>query len=166
MTVAPEFSRLVPVDRIGLAGPEQHIEATAAERQALAARLGVPAVLALSATFRLSRGEAGRIAATAQLAGRLVRQCVVSLEPFETDIAEDFAVVFVPEADLAEEIDLTGADEIPYTGGAIDIGEAIAEQVALTLDPYPHRPGAVLPAKVTAAPDSPFAALARRSRPH
>ncbi len=162
MTGGPEFSRLVPVDRIGPGGIEQTVTATPAECAALAARLGVPSVLALAATFRLVRGEAGRIAATAALAGRLVRECVVSLEPFETGIAEDFAVAFVPEAALGEAIDLEGVDEIPYAGGAIDLGEAAAEQLALTLDPYPRKPGAALDAAVAGEQESPFAVLRGR----
>ena len=162
MTGRPEFSRPVPADRIGPGGLEQTIEATAAERAALAVRLGVPEVLALAATFRLSRGAAGRIAARAHLAGRLVRECVVSLDPFTADIAEDFSVAFVPEASLDAAIDLEGDDEIPYTGGVIDIGEAVAEQVALTLDPYPRRPGATLAEAAMSDPALPFAALERR----
>lgn len=161
MTVAPEFSRPLPVERIGPGGLEQAVEATAAECRALAVRLGVPAVLALAATLRLSREAGGRIAATARLTGRLVRDCVVTLEPFEADIAEDFAVNFVPEALLREAIDLEGVDEIPYAGGTIDLGEAVAEQVALTLDPYPRKPGAA-PEPVGPASESPFAVLWQR----
>jgi uncharacterized metal-binding protein YceD (DUF177 family) len=123
-------------------------------------------VLALAATFRLVRTGAGRIAATAELRGRLVRDCVVTLEPFETAIEEAFSVVFVPEPLLGAAIDLDGPDEISYAAGAIDLGEAVAEQVALALDPYPKSPGAALPdvpADAPAeAPESPFAGLARR----
>jgi uncharacterized metal-binding protein YceD (DUF177 family) len=166
VTVIPEFSRKLAVERIGPGGLVQTLEATAAEREALAARLRVPAVLALAATFRLTRGQAGRIEAAAHLSGRLVRECVVTLEPFETDIAEDFTVAFVPEALLSDSIELEGEDEIPYAGGVIDLGEAVAEQVALSLDPYPKRPGAILPEEAAEPPESPFAALARRGRAH
>jgi uncharacterized metal-binding protein YceD (DUF177 family) len=164
---AAEFSRPVPVDRIGPGGLDLEIVATEAECAALAVRLGVPAVLALSARFHLRRGTEGRIAATARLAGRLVRDCVVSLEPFETAIAEEFALVFVPAALLGEAIDVTApADDVPYAGSAIDLGEAVAEQVALSLDPYPRRPDAALPVDDGAVPDSPFAVLAARRPKH
>lgn len=166
MTQAPEFTRPVPVERIGSGGLTRTVSATEAECVALARRLGVPAVRSLSATFHLTRGTGGRIAAAASLAGRLVRDCVVSLEPFETDIAEEFALLFVPSDDLPETIELEGADEIPYAGGTIDLGEAAAEQVALTLDPYPKKPGATLPDDATQDAESPFAVLAQRDRPH
>jgi len=162
VTAPAEFSRPLAVDRVGAAGLMQRIEATPAECAALAGRLGVPGVPAFAATFRLSRGEAGRIAAQGRLEGRLVRDCVVTLDPFEAPVAEDFAVAFVPEESLGEAIDLEGEDEIPYAGNTIDLGEAAAEQLALTLDPYPRRPGAELPAEAMEAPGSPFAALARR----
>ena len=162
MTAPTEFARPLPVDRVRAGGLVQTVTATAAECAALAERLGVPGVLALAATFRLHHDGAGRIAATAQLTGRLVRDCVLTLEPFETDIAEDFAVVFVPAATLGEAIGLTGDDEIPYAADTIDLGEATAEQVALTLDPYPHGPGAALPEAATEQPRSAFAVLAER----
>jgi len=159
LTVVPEFSRPVRVDRIGADGLTQRIEATEAECAALAVRLDVPAVRRLAATFTLRRGESGRIAAEGRLAARLVRVCVVSLDEFETDMDETFSVLFVPEGALGEALDLEGDDEIPYAGGAIDLGDAAAEQVALTLDPYPRRPGAELPAEAGEAAESPFAVL-------
>jgi hypothetical protein len=163
MTAVPEFHRPVAVDRIGAAGLDQRVAASPAECAALAARLGIPAVGSLACAFRLTRAEGGRIAAAAWLEARLVRESVVSLEPFEADHVEDFAVVFVPEAALAEDPDLDAPDEIPYGGGMIDLGEAAAEQLALTLDPYPRRPGEALDLDDDAAPPtSPFAALARR----
>lgn len=162
MSVKPEFSRPVPVDRIGPAGQEQRIAATADECAALAARLGVPDLRAFSATFRLAPQEGGRIEARGHLAGRLVRECVVSLELFEAPVEEAFTIVFVPETVLDEAVDPEGDDEIPYAGATIDLGEAAAEQLALTLDPYPRRPGAELPPTATDEPESPFAALARQ----
>ena len=166
MIATPELSRTLAVERIGPGGLVQSLAATPAECAALARRFAIPAVLSLTATFRLARGEAGRIAASATLTGRLTRDCVVSLEPFETDIAESFAVAFVPEETLGEAVDLAGEDEIPYAGNVIDLGEATAEQVALTLDPYPKRPGVVLPAAATDAPDSPFASIGEQLRRH
>lgn len=161
MTERPEFSRPVPVDRIAPPGQEQRIEASAEECAALAVRLGVPEVRTFAASFRLVRREGGRIEGHGHLTGRLVRECVVSLDLFEAPVEEDFAVVFVPEAALEEDIDLEGEDEIPYAGGTIDLGEAAAEQLALTLDPYPRRPGAELPETAQEARESPFAVLQR-----
>jgi hypothetical protein len=52
-------------------------------------------------------------------------------------------------------------DEIPTGPGAVaDLGEALAEQLALALDPYPRAPDAALPPEAEEAPASPFARLA------
>jgi uncharacterized metal-binding protein YceD (DUF177 family) len=161
MSVAPEFSRPLALDRIG-AAYETEVAATAEECAALARRLGVPSVASLACRFRLRRGAAGRIAAEAELRARLTRECVVTLDAFEADVAEAFSLVFVPEGTESDDPDPESDDEIPYAGTALDLGEAAAEQLALTLDPYPHKPGAELPAEAEKGPESPFAALARR----
>jgi len=67
----------------------------------------------------------------------------------------------VPDGTQEEEGDPESDDEIPYLGASIDLGEATVEQLALTLDPYPRKPDAVLPEEEL--PDAvvhPFAALA------
>ncbi|HEY1452267.1 MAG TPA: DUF177 domain-containing protein, partial [Roseiarcus sp.] len=50
----------------------------------------------------------------------------------------------------------------PVIDGKIDLGALTAEHFALGLDPYPRKPGAEFVAPdEQAAPDSPFAALAK-----
>jgi uncharacterized metal-binding protein YceD (DUF177 family) len=162
--VSAEFSRPIAAERIGAAETRIDVEANVEERQALAERMRVPALLALRCGFALRR-ETGAIRATAMLHARLTRECVVSLEEFETALDEDFALRFVPEGTESTEIDPEKDDEIPYANGTIDLGEAAAEQLALALDPYPRKPGAVLPEEAE-APTSPFAALDALRRRH
>ena len=63
-------------------------------------------------------------------------------------IRETLDLRFVPEAqqdaaiDEDREIDSSEADEIGYEGSAFDLGEAIAESLALAIDPYATGPGA------------------------
>ena len=182
-TIRPEFSRRIPVARIGAHGMEQAIEASSTERRALAERLGLPAVASLTCRFQLAAPIHGEIAVEAELRAEVTQVCVVSLEPFEATVAERFALRFVPAGAEAAEaadddaIDLAAPDELAYAGDAIDIGEAAAEQLALALDPYPRMPGipdiALAPEGEAAVPPDeapgqphPFAALARlRARP-
>ena len=59
-------------------------------------------------------------------------------------------------------------DEIE-TGGQVDLGELVAEEVALALDPYPRHPDAALPPEASDPEENPFAALAAlkgRQPPH
>jgi hypothetical protein len=55
-------------------------------------------------------------------------------------------------------------DDIPYTGPAFDLGEAVAQSLALAIDPYAAGPEADAVRKETGLTDKqasgPFAALA------
>ena len=162
--MTPEFSRLVRVDSIGPEGMVVELAATAEECAAVAIRLGVPAVASLACRFRLEPAAGGRVAAHGRLTVKLTRECVVSLDPFETSHAERFRLRFVPAGTESDDVDPESDDEIPYAEGAIDLGEAAVEQLALDLDPYPRSPGAELPTADDAAPTGPFAALAALRR--
>ncbi len=159
----PEFARPLPLYRLGQEESEHTIEANATECAAIAVRLRLPAVELLSCRFALRR-DGDRVAARGMLQARIVQECVVSLEPFETELREDFKVLFVPAGTEREnENDPLAIDEVPCTAGVIDLGEAAVEQLALGLDPYPRRPGAALPeADRAAVSEHPFAGLAPR----
>ena len=156
-----ELSRPFPVERTG-EGIVYEVEAKPTEREAVARRMGLEAILSLSCRFDLRREAGHVIAAKGTLRALVVQACVVTLEPFEAVVAEDFAVRFVPEDQESETVDIDTEDEIPYAGGVIDLGEATSEQLALALDPFPRKPGAELAAEEIEASDGPFAALARR----
>jgi uncharacterized metal-binding protein YceD (DUF177 family) len=91
----------------------------------------------------------------------VVRTCVVSLDEFEAKVEERFKIRFVPSGQETDDDDPESIDEIPYEGRLIDIGEAVAEQLGLALDPYPRKPGAELPSELGAEDSGPFAALAK-----
>ena len=87
----------------------------------------------------------------------------MSLDNFPQGVTERFQLRFVPAGQESDDEDPDAPDEIPYAGNALDLGEAAAEQLALALDPYPHKPGV---APVEADPEAdmqpnPFAALTR-----
>lgn len=170
LSTAPqvELHRPLALDRIPPHGFETEIAASPSECAALAVRLCIPAVQALSCRFRLHKLPQGAVAAEGVLQASVVRVCVVTLDDFPVEIGETFRVRFVPagtesdEADLLA--DLESDDEIPYEGVFIDLGEATAEQLALALDPYPRKPDAVLPEAASDAEGSPFSVLASRMR--
>lgn len=161
--MTPEFSRPLPLERIPRAGLTLEVAAEAAECAALATRMAIPAVLALSCRFDLAAGPGGLVLASGQLKALTRRICVVSLDEFDTETEERFRLRFVPAGRESEDDDPNSDDEVPYQGGLIDLGEAAAEQLALALDPWPRKPGARLPEADEAA-QRPFAALARRAR--
>ncbi len=142
------------------------VEATGAECAAIAGRLLVPSVEAVRCEWTLRPSTGGVVLAGGRLHARLHQECVVSLEPFPVEVSEAFDVHFVPagqESDAADEPD--EPDELPYDGAGLDLGEATVEQLALSLDPYPRKPGAVLPDEAGEQAANPFDALARLRRP-
>ncbi|MFT8325719.1 DUF177 domain-containing protein [Gluconobacter oxydans] len=157
MSHSPEFSRRIPFNRLG-SGLDETIEASAAERKALAARLGIPEIETLVCRFRLTPSENRSVLAEGHLSAKVTQICVITSEPFEDVLAETFFLKFIPAADMPEDefdidsINLDGPDEVPHDGKAVDIGEAAAEQLALMLDPYPRKPGAGLENAVDVAP--------------
>jgi uncharacterized metal-binding protein YceD (DUF177 family) len=158
-------STTILVDRVGAAGIERTVTADEAQRQALAERLGVPEVLAFTCRFRLKRGgdtARGEIVADGVLDAVVTRICVVSLDAFAQPMHVVFRVRFVRAGTESAEIDPDSDDDVTYDGGSIDLAEAAEEQIALELDPYPHKPGADLPTDAGEEQTSPFAALAGR----
>lgn len=146
---APEFSRIVK-DR-QLPAAVLVLEAEEAEREALAARFGIPLVESLRAEVSLEQdGKAVRV--TGRLTARILQNCAVSGEEFEVEIDEPLALRFVEEGttdpalleDAEIEIELSGdeCDEIEYSGESFDLGEAVAQSLGLAIDPYAEGPGA------------------------
>jgi uncharacterized metal-binding protein YceD (DUF177 family) len=140
-----------------------------AERGAVARRLGLPSVDRLEAHVTLAKtGDVVR--ASGRLGASLDQSCVVTSDPVPAHVDEPFELLFMPEPDVSgagEEIELgkSDCDVVFYDGAAIDLGTAIADTLALSLDPYPRSAGADAALKeagvMTEEQASPFAALAK-----
>ncbi len=169
--LAAVFTRKLRVSLVAGGPVERDVEADAAECAALANLFGLPGIGRLSGAFVLTHERGGVIGATLRLFARVRQICVVSLEEFEAEIREETALRFVPAARVKEgaevELDpetLDGPDEIFYGGEFLDLGAVLAEQLALALDPYPKKPGAVLAVEddgAKAGEKHPFAALGK-----
>jgi uncharacterized metal-binding protein YceD (DUF177 family) len=150
-----ELPRPVVVDRMpGVFA----VEASAEECAALALRLRIDTVQAVTCRFALRR-QGNIIEAEGALDARVVQTCVVTLAPVEQRVAERFIVRFVPAGQETDDEDPESPDELAYDGSSIDLGEAAAQQLALALDPYPRSPGAVLDESAQDAPETPFSRL-------
>jgi uncharacterized metal-binding protein YceD (DUF177 family) len=167
-----EFSRLYRLESLSEESCPVEIEADPAEREALARRFELVAVEALSAAGTLvRRGEAVEAAGT--LRARVIQSCVATAEPVEAAVEEDYRVEFRPLLAAGrpeEEVELGEGelDVVFYEGGAVDLGEAVAQSLFLGLDPYPRSPAAedalreagVKSEEEARIESSPFAALA------
>ena len=141
--MTPEFSRPARIDTIGERPRRIEIEAGAEERAALATRFELLGIERLTASFTVHR-EAVGIIAQGTVDAAVAQACVATGAPVPADIHEAVTLRFVEEAPHEEEVELgsDALDTIPIEGGAIDLGEAAAETMALALDPFPRAPGA------------------------
>ncbi|KEO87862.1 DNA-binding protein [Erythrobacter sp. JL475] len=142
-----ELSR--PIKVKGLPGDAVVIEADAGERAALARRFGLPGIDSLRAEIDLEqRGKA--IRATGTLKAAIRQACAISGEDFPANIEEPIDLRFVEETGLPapddEEIEIEleadDCDEIEYSGDMFDLGEAVAQSLGLSIDPYAEGPNA------------------------
>lgn len=142
---AAEFGRAIRLDTIGEVCRTVSVEANAAERAALARRFDIVAIESLTGEVGLSRA-AGGVAASGVLRAAVTQRCVASGEPVSGTIDEPFALIFVAvvggETNEEIELSLEDCDTIEHDGQAIDIGEALAQTLALALDPFPRAKGA------------------------
>jgi uncharacterized metal-binding protein YceD (DUF177 family) len=182
-----EFSRRVTIDPWPDAGVNVNVTADPVERRAVARRFDLVEVRSLHGYGRIERLEgAAELVFRGWLEADVVQTCVASLEPVPARIRRPVERRYRPGAAHAAalarlqpsgSIDLDDAeDEVePLIGREIDLGEALAEELALALDPYPRAAGAAmveteaLGPHVTlgrAEPGKPFAALRQLQDKH
>ena len=160
------WSHLVAVAQIPAAGSQVTFTADAAQRAALAETAGLREVLEAQASFHLTHVRGG-IHARGHVSGLIGQDCVVTLEPLENRVEEDFDVVFAepdtaaaakPKVDIGE--DEPDPPEI-IANGAIDLGRLATDMLFLGIDPYPRKPDAAFAAadEPSDPEDHPFAAL-------
>lgn len=152
-------------DRVALVADE-------AERRAVAERLGLASLDRLEAHAALER-EGERIRARGRVKAALEQSCVATGVPVAEHVDECFELLFLPEPETssaAEEIELAeeDCDVVFHDGAAIDLGSAVADTLALSMNPYPRSAGADAALKeagvVSEEQAGPFAALARLKR--
>ena len=119
--------------------------------------------------MRCCRATGRRVKASGRLKAALEQACVATGDACPAHVDEPFELAFLPEPKVSgadEEIELGAGDldTIFHDGSAIDLGGAIADTLALALDPYPRSAGADAALKeagvLTEEEASPFAALA------
>ncbi|MFL1463772.1 YceD family protein [Roseococcus sp. DSY-14] len=159
-----EWTHPVVLANIPAGGQRLRLAAPEAALPAIAARLGLPAVAALSAEVALSPGRGGRVEARGTLRARVTQECVVTLAPLPAEVAEEIAWRLLPPGEEPSDGD-DDPDDIPSDeAGVVDLGEELVQQLSLALDPYPRAPGAEIPPEHAGGAHGPFAALARLKR--
>jgi uncharacterized metal-binding protein YceD (DUF177 family) len=167
-----EFSRLFALEGVPAGGQTVTLKATPVECRALADRLDLVRLDRLEGEARIERAGDGLVRVAGRLHAELAQRCVVTLEPVPATVDAEFERTFsrdVPEAAAEEiEMDLESEPPEPLPTGGLDLGEILAEELSLALDPYPRSPAAdQRMAEVNEADDEgqgPFGALAKLRR--
>ena len=170
MSFVVEFSRPLALDGVPAEGATLRLQASAEECRALATRFELVQIDRLEGEVRVEPADP---AATFHVAGRLeaevVQTCVVTLEPVPARVAAEFDRLFsrnLPaESEGEVEIDPEAEMPEPLVGKRLDLGEILAEELSLALDPYPRSAEAdqllaELEEARPAEPNGPFGALA------
>lgn len=162
--IESEFPRVFDVRQAE--GKAVTLVANEAERTALARRFGIVRIDRLEAEIVLFR-DGTAVNATGRLIADIVQSCAVSAEDLPVALREPLAFRFVPEREARDEeveLDAEELDEIPYAGSIFDLGEAVAQSVALAIDPFAVGPEAEEARRRTGIASEeasgPFAALA------
>ena len=168
----PEFCRLLKPEEIAALPSKQmaryEIHATPEECRALAQRFHLESLDSLDAALEIKPWNDGGARIQGELHGKVVQRCVVSLKPIPQEVSERFESFFAPPEGFAnfrpelQPVEREDPESIDAEG--IDLGELVAQQLSLALDPYPHLPDASFPdeSRATQQPaNSPFAPLSK-----
>ncbi|HNQ92100.1 MAG TPA: DUF177 domain-containing protein [Alphaproteobacteria bacterium] len=179
-----EWSHSVRADSVPEGGQWVKLAANENECEAIAKRLGVKSLDRLEAKLHLVPQNSGHILEVdGHLSADVVQECVVTLQPVESHIEDDFAAWYADyeraasftkaqheqkarmeseELPIMEEKD----DPEPMSEGAIDVAELVIQYLSLAINPYPKSDSVKLEGneKEEATPQgslrlNPFAAL-------
>lgn len=175
--IAPEWPYPVDVSEIGTNPVRLSLAPTEAQRAVLASRLGVVSLDALEAELELARGKGSAVLhVTGRIRAKITQNCVITLEPVQSAIAEDFEAWFADEAAAVSFIKARhdrktqkgpggeqpvldeSEDPEPIIEGKIDAGELVTQHMILMIDLYPQKEGAAseIPEAVRAPEESEF----------
>lgn len=176
----PEFSRIVKTDEQVNAKEKLVIEANEAERAGLAKRFELVSIDSLKAELEVKTASNGEVTVRGPMTAHIVQSCVATLEPVAEVVEDSVEVLFSPhvsEDDMPsnpDDLEDLSEDELmalldqpePLVDGMIDVGEVVAQFLAVAMDPYPRKDDAELPDSVQSEEDAqddkpnPFAQLA------
>jgi uncharacterized metal-binding protein YceD (DUF177 family) len=145
MSNAPEFSHVIRKDQLGEGPLHLSLSAKAGERAALAKRFDLLSLDRLDAKLTISM-EKDAISLIGKMVAHYAQACVASGEPVPDSRNEAIAVRFLEEAgfdpDAEIELDIEDCDTVEFDGQSLDVGEAVAQSLGLSLTPFPRSPAA------------------------
>jgi uncharacterized metal-binding protein YceD (DUF177 family) len=179
MNDSPPYSSPYDLEKLPEKGLELVLEPAAAERDRIAAWLGIEALDHLKVVVRVTRGGSGRFSYRGHFEADVVQACVVTLEPVPSHIEEDIDRSFqlapavahparrsrkpaIPPVVAIGDLEAEGPDLLESP--VVDLAAPVLEELSLSLDPYPRKAGVAFtqPEEAPAGPaDNPFAVLGK-----
>jgi uncharacterized metal-binding protein YceD (DUF177 family) len=164
------WSVTVAVAEIPEGGKRFDLVADEATRAAVAKVAVLRSLPRLQATFEVARYGADGLQVEGEVSASVGQNCVVTLDPMDSEVKEEVDIVFAPPAKLPTTADDDDEDAAiispdapePLTGDTIDLGALAVEFLILGVEPYPRKPGVAFEPPAVEEDDSahPFAALA------
>lgn len=136
----PEFSRVVGLETLKDEPLHLLLRAEEPEMIKLVERFDLLCLSNLTAKIVLRWLEIGNVLSVeGSFSASVTQRCVVTLEPVEEEISEKIVLNFARDLkESADVVDLNSAELLE--GEVIDVGEVIAEELSLSLNPYPRCP--------------------------
>jgi uncharacterized metal-binding protein YceD (DUF177 family) len=163
------WSKPLRLGEIGRGGLDLSLAPDANERQAIARDLQLKSLPAFTAKVTLKPWMDG-VEITGRFKAVVEQVCGVTLEPFEQPVDGLIDVRVVPpgspQASVADGGEVEMDPEAPdppdvLEGDTIDLAAYLIEHLALAIDPFPRKPGAVFDYTPATQEESPFAVLKR-----
>lgn len=181
----PEIAWSLPVkaEDVPQSGKKMDISPDADRRKALAKQLEILELKDLKATLNLSRERAHILHIKGQLEAKIKQACVITLEPVETVLKDEFEAWYADENQAIsfkkaqyeaqskkELMDIPMLDESedpePMINGAVDVADLVTQYLSLAIPPYPTKEGITYSVQVEEPKEAknpmklnPFAAL-------
>lgn len=176
----PEFSRIVKTEEMVSGKEKLAVEANEKERAALAERFELVSINSLRAELEVKTASNGEVTVRGPMSAEIVQNCVATLEPVPETVEDTVEVLFSPhvsEDDMPsnpDDLENLSEEELmalleqpePLVDGKIDLGEVVAQFLAVAMNPYPRKDDAELPESIQSEEEAdddkpnPFAQLA------
>jgi uncharacterized metal-binding protein YceD (DUF177 family) len=153
MNTTPEFSFLVDCNKLQEIGRTLETEANTSEREALATRFNLLSLDKLILKAFVSRQSSEDVLLNCNFKAIYKQKCIVSLKPlkkeidcsfqriYSSNISEDFEHESEPQQEYIEDSKEFQDPPDPLIDGFFNLGESVAEQLSLEIDPFPRSKG-------------------------
>ena len=133
------LSTVIDVDSLPFSGPQIcKIDCDESECAALAARFGFAVVARMSARLKVKRAGPGHWNVTGKLQAEVTQLCGVTGEPVPESVDFTIEERYCRASEEGTDIDVSLDGFEPLVDGAIDLGEVVAQTLAISVNPWPR----------------------------